>query len=558
MMQFLRSLFTITYPYQNQIQRQRARGLLVVIWVSVIAWVGYILGVALPSINAGNAPELVLNPGLAVVPFMAVLNLILVQNGRLQFAALLLVIASMASTLPLLFTSPDALLPLAAMLPLVAGGVLLRRGAFLPVALVIIGVLVLRALWLSGFTDEYIVIPANNVNFNLVAVLVAYGSAAAFLYAFSGSAERTTSSALDEARLMASAARYGATLESQASETDVLGSAMRLLQDDFDFFNVQLYLQDDEGHLIRRGRMTLGRMGDAQQQRAPADSLAGSAAAERHAIVADRSAAADIRGLVAAPARKALAVPLLVGDTLLGVLEAQSDNERPFSKAQVAAVELLAGQTARAMLSARRLADAESAAREAQTSLANMATQMREMSGVGARALKAGWDSYLQRFDAPVGYDININGRQTVTRAADLPDTLREAMQSGQLVTTDTPDGQVINIPIITRGELLGAMSFQLPVGRALTERQIELARSVAERLGTTLDNTRLFEQSQIQVQRERQANQVASRLLGVTDVQTVLDLAAADFQTALGAVYTQIYVSGVQEEPRDKRETSS
>lgn len=558
-MQLLRSLLTVTYPYPNQIQRQRAQGLLLVIWASLIGWVGYFLGVALPGINAGNPTELYLNVGLALVPFIAVLNLIFVQRGRLQLASLLLVVGVSVATLPLLFTSPDGLLPLAAIVPLVAGGVLLRREAFVPVAVLILATLVLRAAWLSLYTAEYVVIPANNVNVNLVVSLVTFGSAAAFLYAFSGSAERTTADALNEARLMAAAAQYGAALDPHADESSVLGSAMRLLQDEFDFFNVQLYLQNDEGQLMRRGRMMLGRMDNAsQQQRAATDSLAGSAALERRAVVADRSATADVRALVAPPARKALAVPLLAGDKLLGVIEAQSETERPFSKAQIAAVERVAGQTGRALLNARRLADAETAAREAQDSLSHMATQMREQGAAGARALKAGWDSYLQRFDAPVGFDININGRQTVTRAADLPDTLREAMQGGQLVTTDTPEGTVINIPIITRGELLGAMSFQLPIGRTLTERQIELARSVAERLGTTLDNARLFEQSQNQVQREHQANQVASRLLGVTDVQTVLDLAAADFQTALGAVYTRVYVSGVQDEPRDKRETSS
>jgi GAF domain-containing protein len=101
-------------------------------------------------------------------------------------------------------------------------------------------------------------------------------------------------------------------------------------------------------------------------------------------------------------------------------------------------------------------------------------------------------------------------------------------------------------------------MSFTLPTNHALTQRQIELSRNVAERLGAALESSRLFEQSQAQADRERQASETTSHLLGVTDVQTVLDLAAADFQEALGAVYTRVYLNiDTPNEARATREAS-
>jgi GAF domain-containing protein len=69
------------------------------------------------------------------------------------------------------------------------------------------------------------------------------------------------------------------------------------------------------------------------------------------------------------------------------------------------------------------------------------------------------------------------------------------------------------------------------------------VATTVAERLALALENTRLFEQSQSQALRERKASEVATALIGATDVRVVLNMAAEQFKDALGAVNTRIYI---------------
>jgi len=76
-----------------------------------------------------------------------------------------------------------------------------------------------------------------------------------------------------------------------------------------------------------------------------------------------------------------------------------------------------------------------------------------------------------------------------------------------------------------------------------VTQRQIELAGTVALRLGGALENKRLLEQTQAQALRERQAGEVANMLIGATDVRSLLELAADSFNDTLGAVQTQIYL---------------
>src|SRR5678816_910150 len=104
-------------------------------------------------------------------------------------------------------------------------------------------------------------------------------------------------------------------------------------------------------------------------------------------------------------------------------------------------------------------------------------------------------------------------------------------------------DEQIVNVPITFREQTLGAMSFAVPKGQQLSERQVEMARIVAERLALALENTRLFEQSQAQAIRERKASEVSGLLIGATDVYSVLNLAAQNFNEALGAIHTRIYI---------------
>ena len=102
---------------------------------------------------------------------------------------------------------------------------------------------------------------------------------------------------------------------------------------------------------------------------------------------------------------------------------------------------------------------------------------------------------------------------------------------------------QIVNIPIKRRDDVLGAMSFALPLEHKVTERQLEIANAVTNRLAVALENARLVEQSQAQAARERKASEVSSQLLGQQEVNALLETAAQTFSDALGAIYTRIYI---------------
>jgi GAF domain-containing protein len=88
-----------------------------------------------------------------------------------------------------------------------------------------------------------------------------------------------------------------------------------------------------------------------------------------------------------------------------------------------------------------------------------------------------------------------------------------------------------------------------------ITEKDLDVAQQIAQRLAIALENKRLFEQSRSQAFRERKAGEIAGLLIGATDVESVLSLAADSFNEALGAVSTRIHLQpDVLEEPKSSR----
>ena len=170
--------------------------------------------------------------------------------------------------------------------------------------------------------------------------------------------------------------------------------------------------------------------------------------------------------------------------------------------------------------------------------------KMLEYEQAEERATVSTWTAYLQQrgFDY-LGFDMNSDGDVPIL-ATSIADELRPAMETGEITVTLEDNYQVVSVPIMLRGRTIGAMSFKVAEGsQSIGSRQTELIHSVVQRLGLALENKRLFEQSRSQAQRESKANEVGSLLLSSTDIETVLTLAAQNFNEALGAVQTQIHL---------------
>ena len=89
---------------------------------------------------------------------------------------------------------------------------------------------------------------------------------------------------------------------------------------------------------------------------------------------------------------------------------------------------------------------------------------------------------------------------------------------------------------------MLGAVEWEIPA-QSLSEEKLELAKELANRLALSLDNARLFQESQRATERERLVNNIAAKLTAQTNINEILQTAVREVGQALRAPQVSIHL---------------
>jgi GAF domain-containing protein len=556
-----RRFFTVRHAYLNPIDRQRASVLLVINWTIMLAVIAWLLTGVVPLLLTGDEVPL---QGAVALALTLTLNIVIfrqIQTGRLRNAGGLFV-TILAFNIILLTvtlqetgsTSISGGYIIALAIPLVAAGVLLNRRGMLLVAAALVTAIIFAVIGQSQNTASYSYIPAESWLIDLPIAVISLGLILTFLLVFTGNLERIATESLSDIQQRQWITEFGIELGNLVDENRVLSRALDVVRDRFQYIYAQAYLVDEEGRLSR-----VIRAGSNQIEAVSRDVAAMSDASIIFEALRTKAPAITTgdeslprRSHLISAATFGVAIPLHQGDVVLGVLDVQSARSTSFSQNEIRVLELLADQLGIALQHSRTVNDLERNLREQESANVRLQRQVSEYLQRERRGVGNAWGQYLEgRGKTAIGYNVEPDNTTTPVPATDIPETLYTTLQEGTLQVDTSGDEQIINVPIRFRDQTLGAMSFALPQGQTVSDRQIEMARIVAERLALALENTRLFEQSQAQAFRERKASEVSSVLIGATDVPSVLNLAAENFNEALGAIHTRIYIQpGFLSEP--------
>src|SRR5258708_18813595 len=133
-----------------------------------------------------------------------------------------------------------------------------------------------------------------------------------------------------------------------------------------------------------------------------------------------------------------------------------------------------------------------------------------------------------------------IGTRQESAAGGVWTETQRQAVETGDIAEAIAPDAVTFAVPITLRGQVLGAVEWDVPRS-SYNENIRQLARELAARFAISADNTRLFEQTQRVAQRERLVNEIAGKLIQQTDVSEILKVAVQEVGQALRVPQTSI-----------------
>ncbi len=100
---------------------------------------------------------------------------------------------------------------------------------------------------------------------------------------------------------------------------------------------------------------------------------------------------------------------------------------------------------------------------------------------------------------------------------------------------TETGVTGLMMIPLSTGAIWLGALLLETHEGQQFTAEQVRLSRSVADQAALAIDSLLLLAQTQSSVQREHALRQIADRIRGAQDVETILAVAEKELSATLG-----------------------
>ena len=289
----------------------------------------------------------------------------------------------------------------------------------------------------------------------------------------------------DRTRNLELAAEVGRSV-SQVRALDVmLKDACQLILEQFDLYYVQVYLTNpSQTELqLQAGTGEVGAQLRERGHRLPLNtgSINGRAAIEKHAVViSDTAESATFRPNELLPdTRGEMAVPLIVGDEVVGVLDMQSSQPGVLNEEVLLAFEALAGQLAIGIQNARLLAEAEQALDEVETQ--------------ARRQIRASWREHLDAIHKPehFGFVFDRNDVTPLDEADELPG-----------------EGQAVSAPISLTGEELGSLVVELAEGNQNGQTDL-IVNTVARQVAQQIENLRLLESAE---RYRREAEQVLRR----------------------------------------------
>ncbi|MDX1437563.1 MAG: GAF domain-containing protein, partial [Anaerolineales bacterium] len=214
--------------------------------------------------------------------------------------------------------------------------------------------------------------------------------------------------------------------------------------------------------------------------------------------------------------RSELALPLIIRDEVIGVLDVQSQTPSAFSQEDVEILQILADQIALGIGTARLMSENES-------SLEALRQSYRELTRDVWRK------SYLTRSD--IHYECDADG---VVRRIKVNGAGSAGYQEEDGISLD---GARLSIPVRIRGEVVGSVGFEKSTQDSFwTADEISLLETLTSQLSLALDSARLFTESQRRAERERLVADITSKIRESNDPNKIVETAARELKLALQA----------------------
>lgn len=530
----------------SPIERQQARRLMFI----NLAWLSALL-IALPFVISWLIELRDVDAATVFTPITLLISLIIhsfIQRGRVEQARLLFVLNILVASL--LATFPEYRIDnpfiIIIFLPLTAAGVLLTRTRLFAVTfLLIIVFLVGGLLQLNNEMGPTLIgDPVETISITMILVIVMVLLNAFMQWSFLSGIEDTQREQRRSTEVISTTNQIGQAFLTLSSSGEELNSLVEQLREAFGLYHVRIFVADPNSGLAvmqaSTGYMGRRTLEDHKLFTLDENSPINDALRRKDPLLIRDSDPENRRTEFLPATRSELLLPLRIGNMLpLGVLDLHSTDRNMFQEHRLAALATLSYHLAAMMYGTQQAKELRTAYEAHQRLNVQIEASQREMARLNRQLVSATWGTYLQEHQDEVpGFD----WRPGSTIAAQVSsEWLNRTLEEGESMLEYIGDKAVLTMPIRLRGQTLGAVEFRRSGTTHWSPAALELVQTVAERIALSLENARLFEQAQGTAQREQLVSKITSQLQTTNDLQSLLTLAAEQFQDALGATQTRV-----------------
>ena len=345
--------------------------------------------------------------------------------------------------------------------------------------------------------------------------------------------ERTTALSRRTSQLQAATqvARQAAAIKDTGT---LLNDAVRLISDQFDFYHAGIFLLDQNNEyailqaasseggqkMLERGhRLQVGGQG-----------IVGYAAAQKRPRIAlDTGTDAHYFDNPDLPlTHSEAALPLIVRDRVIGVLDIQSDKSNAFTQDDLDTFQALADQLALAIDNARLFEETN--------------TAMRAMEQITTEHVRQTWTETLDRQELAYVY----------TPLGTSHSSVHPLVEEG----AREPDSQALQASITLHDQKIGVIKIKRKE-QNWHPREQAMLEEIATQVGLALENARLLEETQARAHRDQMVAAVSTRMRATLNLETILQTAARELQRGLNLKEAEVRLGlpGPEKDATEKSE---
>jgi GAF domain-containing protein/HAMP domain-containing protein len=208
-----------------------------------------------------------------------------------------------------------------------------------------------------------------------------------------------------------------------------------------------------------------------------------------------------------------MALPLIVGNRILGALDIQSSQEAAFTQDDIATLKVLADQIAIALENARLFSENQMA----------LETAQRAYGTISAEA----WRRLLHERIIATGY-ASLSDGQAIPVSEKAGSGFLQSIKTGQNVLEK--NNTVLHLPVKIREQSIGAIRMEKPAGSGgWTPEAIAVANTLSVQLGAALESARLYQDINLRAQRDATVAEVTGRIGGSLRMENILRTTAEE-----------------------------